>query len=68
MHELAANAVRHGAGHGQLRLWAGADALRCEVTDDGAAQSAEDVSAGAGDAAQWRIDPRSWAVAGPPGR
>lgn len=34
-HELAANAVRHGAGHGRLRLWVGDGALHCEVTDDG---------------------------------
>jgi anti-sigma regulatory factor (Ser/Thr protein kinase) len=34
-HELAANAVRHGAGHGRLRLWADGQALYCQVTDDG---------------------------------
>ena len=34
-HELAANAVRHGAGHGRLRLWSDARALHCQVTDDG---------------------------------
>ena len=34
-HELAANAVRHGAGHGRLRLWADGQALHCEVSDDG---------------------------------
>ena len=36
VHELAANAVRHGAGQGRLRLWAAHDAVRCEVTDEGA--------------------------------
>src|SRR5512140_1793482 len=36
VHELAANAVRHGAGEGRLRLWAAQDAVRCEVTDEGA--------------------------------
>ena len=36
-HELAANAVRHGAGHGRLRLWADGQALHCQVTDDGLA-------------------------------
>ena len=35
VHELAANAVRHGAGHGRLRIWKTQDALRCEVSDDG---------------------------------
>src|SRR3984957_9795307 len=37
VHELAANAVRYGAGHGRLRIWrSDADqALLCEITDDG---------------------------------
>jgi anti-sigma regulatory factor (Ser/Thr protein kinase) len=36
-HELAANAVRHGAGHGRLRLWTDGLALHCQVSDDGPA-------------------------------
>jgi anti-sigma regulatory factor (Ser/Thr protein kinase) len=36
-HELAANAVRHGAGHGRLRLWTDGRSLRCQVSDDGPA-------------------------------
>lgn len=36
-HELAANAVRHGAGAGRLRMQAGAGALRVEVHDAGTA-------------------------------
>ena len=36
-HELAANAVRHGAGHGRLRLWADVRALHLQVSDDGPA-------------------------------
>ena len=36
-HELAANAVRHGAGHGRLRLWSDGQALHCQVSDDGPA-------------------------------
>ena len=39
-HELAANAVRHGAGHGRLRLWSDGQALHCQVSDDGPAGSA----------------------------
>lgn len=35
VHELAANAVRHGAGHGRLRVWRSDHALLCEITDDG---------------------------------
>jgi anti-sigma regulatory factor (Ser/Thr protein kinase) len=37
VHELAANAIAHGAGHGQLRLWRVPGALCCEVTDGGPA-------------------------------
>jgi anti-sigma regulatory factor (Ser/Thr protein kinase) len=36
VHELAANAIAHGAGHGHLRMWALAGALSCEVIDGGA--------------------------------
>jgi anti-sigma regulatory factor (Ser/Thr protein kinase) len=34
-HELAANAVRHGAGHGRLRLHSDGQVLFCQVRDDG---------------------------------
>ena len=33
VHELAANAVRHGAGPGRLRVWSAAGALHCQVDD-----------------------------------
>ena len=36
VHELAANAVRHGAGQGRMRLWVTGDGIRCELTDAGA--------------------------------
>ena len=39
-HELAANAVRHGAGRGRLRLLAGSAELACQVSDDGPATPA----------------------------
>jgi anti-sigma regulatory factor (Ser/Thr protein kinase) len=55
VHELAANAVRHGAGRGRLRIWTADGALRCEVTDDGA-RHANDAAAAA-DPAQWNIEP-----------
>lgn len=35
VHELAANAVRHGAGRGRLRMWSRDGALRCQVWDGG---------------------------------
>ena len=50
VHELAANAIRHGAGHGLLRLWTAADAVRCEITDDGPAAAGPDT-------AQWSVQP-----------
>ena len=49
-HELAANAVRHGAGHGRLRLWADGQALHCQVSDDGPAGQ----DPARTDAAAWR--------------
>ena len=33
VHELAANAIRHGAGAGRLRIWNLPGALRCQVVD-----------------------------------
>jgi anti-sigma regulatory factor (Ser/Thr protein kinase) len=35
IHELAANAIAHGAGHGRLRMWEQAGALSCEIVDAG---------------------------------
>jgi serine/threonine-protein kinase RsbW len=35
VHELAANAVRHGPGHGRLRLQVTASTLRCEPRGSG---------------------------------
>jgi anti-sigma regulatory factor (Ser/Thr protein kinase) len=52
VHELAANAVRHGAGQGRLRLWAAHDAVRCEISDEGAPGEAD-----AADAALWQAEP-----------
>ena len=46
LHELAANAVRHGAGSGRLRIWDHVGALYCRIDDDGPA----DVGGGAGGA------------------
>jgi DNA-binding response OmpR family regulator len=37
VHELAANAVRHGPGRGRLRIHVTGSALRCEVSDPGPA-------------------------------
>jgi anti-sigma regulatory factor (Ser/Thr protein kinase) len=35
VHELAANSVRHGGGHGVLRIWRTEGALVCEMRDRG---------------------------------
>jgi anti-sigma regulatory factor (Ser/Thr protein kinase) len=39
-HELAANSVVHGPGHGRLRLWAADGFLYCQVSDAGRAEPA----------------------------
>jgi anti-sigma regulatory factor (Ser/Thr protein kinase) len=39
VHELAANAIAHGAGHGRLRMWDRAGTLSCEVADSGPADA-----------------------------
>jgi anti-sigma regulatory factor (Ser/Thr protein kinase) len=49
-HEMAANAVRHGAGHGHLRLLAADGVLACQVSDDGPAASGQGDSPDAGTA------------------
>ena len=48
-HELAANAVRHGAAHGRLRLWADCSSLHCQVSHDSPAEQDET-----------RPDPAAW--------
>ena len=54
LHELAANAVRHGAGSGRLRIWDHVGALYCRVDDDGPAAASpggrDDGGTGAADA------------------
>lgn len=51
-HELAANTVRHGPGHGRLRLWIAENFLYCQVSDDGITPSPGQLAA----------DPGSWPV------
>jgi anti-sigma regulatory factor (Ser/Thr protein kinase) len=48
VHELAANAVRHGPGHGRLRVHVTASTLRCEVSDTGLSSRDGRVPDGAG--------------------
>ena len=49
LHELAANAVRHGAGSGRLRIWDRVGALYCRV-DDGGPAATRPAAARGGDA------------------
>jgi anti-sigma regulatory factor (Ser/Thr protein kinase) len=59
VHELAANAVRHGAGQGRVQLWITGDGIRCEVTDAGtppAAANGDRLNASSRDAAQWPVE------------
>src|SRR2546421_9393698 len=53
VHELAANAVRHGAGQGRLRMWSTPEGVRCEVTDDGVDGTREESA----EAAVWHVEP-----------
>jgi anti-anti-sigma factor len=51
VHELAANAVRHGAGHGELRVWKAGQTLLCQISDDGLPPATEDGQAPSDDGA-----------------
>ncbi|HEX3305821.1 MAG TPA: ATP-binding protein, partial [Streptosporangiaceae bacterium] len=53
VHELAANAVRHGAGQGRLRMWATPEGVRCEIVDEGADGTGEEPP----EAAVWHVEP-----------
>ena len=35
VNEVATNSLRHGGGHGEMRLWVSGDAIVCEVRDSG---------------------------------
>ncbi|MCX4472481.1 ATP-binding protein [Micromonospora sp. NBC_01655] len=54
VHELVANAVRHGGGHGHVELRRRDDVLVCEVSDQGAAAGSMQVRLPAADVAGGR--------------
>jgi anti-sigma regulatory factor (Ser/Thr protein kinase) len=57
VHELAANAVRHGAGVGRLRMWERDGALHCQVDDSGSPASGGDAGPGGNVADGWPFLP-----------
>jgi anti-sigma regulatory factor (Ser/Thr protein kinase) len=62
VHELAANAVRHGPGHGRLRIHVTASTLRCEVSDSGPSSRDGRVPGGAGGPAAGAPGALPWSV------
>jgi anti-sigma regulatory factor (Ser/Thr protein kinase) len=66
VHELAANAIQHGAGHGRLLMRHQDGMLHCDVEDDGPPRQSRQDPAGASEnaAAQWpRAQPHGlWLV------
>ena len=48
VHELAANAVHHGPGHGRLRIHVTASTLHCEVSDPGPSSRDDPAPGGTG--------------------
>lgn len=61
-HELAANSIRHGGGHGRLRLWNQNGVLHCQVSDEGPASGPREPDPEA--AARWGTEEGSglWLV------
>lgn len=57
LHELAANAVRHGAGAGQLRIWQQPGRLYCRVDDGGTGEAGTAGTAGQNLAERWPREP-----------
>ncbi len=57
LHELAANAVRHGAGSGRLRIWDHVGALHCRIDDDGPPDAGSGGAGGTNLADRWPREP-----------
>ena len=59
LHELAANVIRHGAGHGRVLMEVTPDGLRCQISDAGAEGQLADAAEVAEDAARaaaWPVE------------
>ena len=57
VHELAANAVRHGAGAGRLRMWERDGAVHCQVDDGGSPAAGGDAGPAGNVAERWPFLP-----------
>jgi anti-sigma regulatory factor (Ser/Thr protein kinase) len=66
LHELAANAVRHGGGAGRLQMTVIGGALQCQVSDDGPGARGQASAPGLGTAGPWPLRPGHglWLVTG----
>jgi anti-sigma regulatory factor (Ser/Thr protein kinase) len=66
LHELAANAVCHGGGTGQLQMMITGGALHCRVSDAGTGSLVQAGVAGPDTAGAWPLQPGHglWLVAG----
>jgi len=62
VHELAANTVHHGPGHGRLRIHVTASTLHCEVSDPGPPSRNGRVPDGAAGQAPGAPDAMPWPV------
>ncbi len=60
VHELAANAIRHGAGAGRLRVWKLARVLRCQVDDGDPSPSGREVGHASGTDAPGQEAEKPW--------
>ena len=57
LHELAANAVRHGGGAGRLRMMVTGGALQCEVSDAGPGARGQAGAPGRDTVRPWPVQP-----------
>jgi anti-sigma regulatory factor (Ser/Thr protein kinase) len=66
LHELAANAVRHGGGTGRLRMMVIGGVLQCQVSDAGTGGRGQAGAPGPDTARPWTLEPGHglWLVAG----
>jgi anti-sigma regulatory factor (Ser/Thr protein kinase) len=66
LHELAANAVRHGGGAGRLRMMVAGGALHCQVSDAGTGGRGQAGAPALNNVSPWPLQPGHglWLVVG----